>query len=420
MANAKLLLKLGNFYVVQDYGAKIDYITVPNYNYCSSNEESIYLFLMLLCNGNLDKHNNAILPVDSKKRDAFLTFLKKQPLIKIEDNTYFYDLFAPLNAMDLVSKKEFQAGVNRSPGDLMCCDYYELQNRLSNQNLLVHQLLDNSPIIYRDTHSLLTSEVVEKYCTKPKETVLLLYSGGRDSMLSAVRLHNEGYNVCFIHFDNGEMIDADWPFIYGSHNFNREYERKIYPNGNLDDIIIKKIYPDNSKAEEYGFPIIFQCVDIKDTFKKLCDACGFAPDEYLEHGTLFSELRCLCCRTAMYIETIKLARTYGYKYIAEGARESQLFMVEQEEILTEYKKLMKLQGIELLLPVIKETDDQKIINELLAAGLSGKPGEAKCKLGRAAMEKSKFMKGLILEVFEHAIKPVFLQSVDVRYYTLQK
>ena len=40
-------------------------------------------------------------------------------------------------------------------------------------------------------------------------------------------------------------------------------------------------------------------------------------------------------------------------------------MVEQEEILTEYKKLMKLQGIELLLPVIKETDDQKIINEAL-------------------------------------------------------
>ena len=40
MANAKLLLKLGNFYVVQDYGAKIDYITVPNYNYCSRGERN--------------------------------------------------------------------------------------------------------------------------------------------------------------------------------------------------------------------------------------------------------------------------------------------------------------------------------------------------------------------------------------------
>ena len=44
--------------------------------------------------------------------------------------------------------------------------------------------------------------------TKKKE-VILMYSGGLDSILSCIRLINEGYKVYLLHFDNGSCIGTE-------------------------------------------------------------------------------------------------------------------------------------------------------------------------------------------------------------------
>ena len=42
-----------------------------------------------------------------------------------------------------------------------------------------------------------------------KKEVILMYSGGLDSLLSCIRLVNEGYKVYLIHFDNGSSIGTE-------------------------------------------------------------------------------------------------------------------------------------------------------------------------------------------------------------------
>lgn len=39
-----------------------------------------------------------------------------------------------------------------------------------------------------------------------KKKVLLMYSGGLDSILSMIRLISDGYKVLLVHFDNGCSI----------------------------------------------------------------------------------------------------------------------------------------------------------------------------------------------------------------------
>lgn len=42
-----------------------------------------------------------------------------------------------------------------------------------------------------------------------KKEVLLMYSGGLDSILSCIRLVSKGYKVYLIHFDNGSSIGTE-------------------------------------------------------------------------------------------------------------------------------------------------------------------------------------------------------------------
>ena len=69
------------------------------------------------------------------------------------------------------------------------------------------------------------------------------------------------------------------------------------------------------------------------------------------------------------------------KYIAEGARKSQLFAIEQQELINEFKNLCNKYEIELLTPVIDLDDDYQKENELLDNGFLPIANEGKCLLG---------------------------------------
>ena len=108
---------------------------------------------------------------------------------------------------------------------------------------------------------------------------------------------------------------------------------------------------------------------------------------------------------AMYTKTLQIAKEKGYKYIAEGARISQKFMLEQLPIITRLKELAEKEGIKLLLPVLYVDDDQKEIEELLSNGHSSKTWESKCLIGRPAKDKTEEDKQFIVNYYDSILEP---------------
>ena len=104
---------------------------------------------------------------------------------------------------------------------------------------------------------------------------------------------------------------------------------------------------------------------------------------------------------AMYTKAIIYAKNNGFKYIAEGARISQKFMLEQIPMIERLKELAKKYGIELLFPVLELVDDEEEKQELIKNGFSSKGWESKCLLGRPAMDKTLEDEETILKYYEN-------------------
>lgn len=191
-----------------------------------------------------------------------------------------------------------------------------------------------------------------------KKEVILMYSGGLDSFLSCIRLVNQGYKVYLLHFDNGSSI--------GTENIQIGAER------------LQKMYKDNIEflgiaSTAAKFIYYRELVNIENLN---------ALELYEKHGKIsISQYRCLLCRMTMYTYAISLAKKMNIKYIAEGARKSQLFAIEQQELINEFKNLCNKYEIELLTPVIDLDDDYQKENELLDNGFLPIANEGKCLLG---------------------------------------
>lgn len=187
------------------------------------------------------------------------------------------------------------------------------------------------------------------------EEVLLMYSGGLDSFLSACRLVSAGYKVILVHFDNGSTI--------GTEAIEKGTER------------LKKRFGD--RIEYLG---IVSTASVNMHLKQLENQK--LSDIVEKYGnTTLSQYQCLICRSAMYYYAAAIAREKGIKYVAEGARKSQIFAIEQEPIMEEYNKFLGDNGITLLTPVIDLEDDEEKILEINRYGFAAIAYESKCLLG---------------------------------------
>ena len=191
-----------------------------------------------------------------------------------------------------------------------------------------------------------------------KKEVLLMYSGGLDSFLSCIRLVHQGYKVYLIHFDNGSCIGTENIQI-GAQRLQKMYKDKVEFLGIA------------STAARFVY------------YRELVDIENLNAEELNnKYGKIsMSQYRCLLCRMAMYTYSIALAGKMNIKYIAEGARKSQLFAIEQKELLDEFKNLCNQYDIELLTPVFDLVDDYKRENELLRHRFLPVANEGKCLLG---------------------------------------
>lgn len=187
------------------------------------------------------------------------------------------------------------------------------------------------------------------------KSVLLLFSGGRDSFLSACRLINSGYHVYTVMYDSGMSAHS---FDIGNNIIRLQ---KRYGEGSVSDLGIIDTLPIKTDLQKAWY--------------------NKEPHELAsKFGNLqMIEYQCLTCRTAMYIMSLAICRQLDIKYIAEGARKVQKFAIEQTDVLNRYQKL--LGDIELILPVHDLESDDERTKELIDEGFVPKTIESKCLMG---------------------------------------
>ena len=354
----KLLIKYKNSYICEKYRNEIDFISIPMYHPNNESFSNLSIFITLLFSKNLSQDYSSNKKLNEFEWSTlFEEFFLPEYLHQVDTDAYIYDLDELLNDYNEL-KEHYKEIISSISFPLTIKPISELKNTNVEVDITEDTLYD-----WRYPLTTINQElerfISKRYRERTKQDCLLLYSGGKDSTLAAIRLYKAGYNVHFIHFDNGHMCDQDKPYLTFLETFNRE--------------------------NDFYFDYALSNVNIKDLFEEYYKEWSLKISNDKE---LDSEIRCLSCRMAMYTKAIEIAKELGYKYIAEGARISQKFMLEQLPITERLKDLASSHGIKLLLPVLHVDDDQKLINELLENGHSSKTWESKCLIGKPAKDKT--------------------------------
>ena len=192
--------------------------------------------------------------------------------------------------------------------------------------------------------------------------VLLLYSGGLDSMLSACYLAIRGYHVNLIHFDNGSSIGTE-NIIKGAKKLEERFG-----------------------SESITYLGIVPIVGVIRRFHKI-ENLKFSEVAELYGNTTISQYQCLACRSVMYYYATMIAQEKGISTIAEGVRKSQQFAIEQPPMMEEYQKFLHKNGLTLLTPVYELEDDFERNCELERYRLEEIAYEGKCLLGHPLEEE---------------------------------
>lgn len=381
----KLIIKYKGVYILNQEKEEIDFIKIPNYVGSRSDFYNIDIFISLLCSNCLNDSYEARKGFTYEEGLKVFSSFDPDCIKQLNVDVFLYDLDEQL----FYSTKEFMSlyenHLENLPGDLKYFSYEELLRieKESNRNQNYQKIEEDSPFLFRKPNQKVNSKLFKilqsLHRTRGEKEVLLLYSGGKDSTLSAIRLRKEGYHVHFFHFNNGFLLDEDKPYLTFLNTFDKE-------NG-------------------YSFDYENHSIDIQNLFENYFANWKEQYGDVLEDATLDSEIRCLSCRMAMYTEILCYAKKHHFKYIAEGARIIQKFMIEQPAMIHQLKELAANYQIELLYPVLTLEDDFEEIQELIKYGFSSKSWESKCLLGRKPMEKTNEEEKIILEYYEDIIKP---------------
>lgn len=377
----KLLIKYQNSYICERYRNEIDFISIPTYHPKGDSFSNISIFITLLFSNHITEDYSSNINLNEIEWSSlFEEYFIPEYLHQVDKDTYIYDLDELLK-----DYPDYQSHYNSIISNLKFPLTIKTIQELKEQPKEINfdeQTTYNWLYPVTTINKELQNFITKKHHTRKDNDVLLLYSGGKDSTLAAIRLYNAGYNIHFIHFDNGHMRDQDKPYLTFQETFG--------------------------KKDDFYFDYELSSIDIKPIFEEYYSNWS---TNFTNDPTLTSEIRCLSCRMAMYTKAIEIAKKEGFKYIAEGARISQKFMLEQLPITNRLKELAESQGIKLLLPVLYVNDDQQEIEELLANGYSSKTWESKCLIGKPAKDKTDEDKTTIIDYYESVLKPNVLKRI---------
>lgn len=198
------------------------------------------------------------------------------------------------------------------------------------------------------------------------EKVLVLFSGGKDSILATCKLIEQGYITYLVNYNNSCSIDIE-----------KNVDGKIVGSvDNAADELIRVYGSDNVKF--LGTKLIVG------TWRRFfLPYFNMKPNDIIKQfGQLpHSQFNCLTCRSTMYLYSIALCKELGINNIAEGARTSQQFVIELKPMLDKYCELLQQYDIKLLLPVLDMVDDFERGNQLMIRNIQLGQFESKCLLG---------------------------------------
>ena len=382
METINLVIKYKEKYICMMNKNEIDFIHVPHYTEEEAFSNISIFITLLLCGIMDDEFNSTVSLVFFEWKKKFEMSFVPEYLYQIDDNTFVYDMDTLISdTKEYINETNINdvpiPFIEKLPKGLISTSLEEQKNTKNFEKEDEKALYSYIAPLTINKDLLNIKSPLQK--EKIENSVLLMYSGGKDSTLAAMRLKNLGYHVYFIHFDNGYMLDTDKPYL--------TYKYAL------------------SDFENFSFPYEFHSISIKNLFSNFFYEWKKEHGENLENGNIDSEIRCLACRSAMYKVTLDIARNYGFSLIAEGARICQKFLIEQPIMIKRFKELASQYGIEVLYPVFDLIDDKEEIGELLKYGLSSKTWESKCLLGREAKEKTNEDEELILNYYESHIKP---------------
>ena len=378
----KLLIKYQDFYVCERYRNEIDFIDIPMYHPNNEAFSNLSIFITLFASNNLSQDYSSNKKLNGMEWSTlFEEYFMPEYLHQVDKDVYIYDINQLLN--DYPEYEEYYNSVISTISfPLTVKQVKDLKNTKEEVELTEDTLYDwRYPIVTINQN--LEKFISKRHRERSDMDCLLLYSGGRDSTLAAIKLYNAGYNVHFVHFDNGYMRDQDKPYLTFQETFDKE--------------------------KDYYFDYELSSVDIKILFEEYFGAWSDEKND----SALTSEVRCLSCRMAMYTKAIQIAKEQGYKYIADGARISQKFMLEQLPIITRLKELAAAEKIKLLFPVLYVDDDQKEIEELLANGHSSKTWESKCLIGKPAKDKTEEDERVIIDYYDSVLQPAVQKKLKL-------
>ena len=225
-----------------------------------------------------------------------------------------------------------------------------------------------------------------------RKKVLLMYSGGLDSILSMARLVTAGYKVLLVHFDNGCSISG-----------GLEVDRALSFQEKMGKDLIEYVGKITTVPEFRNNIRAIANIPFSELIKRYGD-------------TTYSQLQCLNCRCAMYYEAIKYCEKHDVHFIAEGARKVQLFSIEQPRVIEVFRRLLRERGIELLLPVYDLENDFRREQELLMYGLAPIASEDKCLLGMPTDGPvSEEHTETIARILEEKIAPRYIKELKDPY-----
>lgn len=171
----------------------------------------------------------------------------------------------------------------------------------------------------------------------PNKHALVMFSGGKDSLLTACRTIELGYDVHLVTFDNKRTAWLD---------VTKETVKLLktrYKSHVLSHAIIETYDIIATLAEYYNSSTLHQIGS--------------------QYGLLKPyQVNCLHCHTAMYAKSIILCVQNKYPAIANGARFNQGFIVEHMQMLQEYTDLTDRYNIQLHCPVFSHDDIQRKMN----------------------------------------------------------
>ncbi len=223
-----------------------------------------------------------------------------------------------------------------------------------------------------------------------EKQALILFSGGLDSLLTSCKMIEDGWKVTLVHYDNGSSSGC-------------EYVKETAER------LIERYGKDKVKFWGYGLTVGY--------FKALRDEMySLEIQEIVQKYPCFNlpQFTCLACRSAMYIYTILLCKQLNIKVVAEGARASQLFAIEQKSMLEEYRKLLNSFGIELMTPLLELESDYDRAIELLIRGINPTVMESQCHLGVPMKKPLTPEEELeVSHIYQEEIKPKCLKLIKM-------